>query len=109
MQGRDGVSDSLELLEQLLVDLQPARCVDDDHVGIDASRLSHRVPGDRHGVRVARRICRGIDALGQHLQLLHRRRPPDIGGDEKRPVPFAPDEQRELPGGRRLARPLQAG
>ena len=105
---RDGLGDSLELVEQLLVDLQPARGIDDDDVGVHAPRLSHRVRRDLHGVGGTRRKRRGVDALGQHFQLFHRSRPPDIGGHEQRPVALATDEQRELSGRRRLARPLKA-
>src|SRR5439155_691727 len=51
----------------------------------------------------------GTDLVRERPQLLDRRGPVDVAGDEKRFLPFLHEHFRELRGGGRLARALQAG
>ncbi len=100
------VAHRAELFHQRLVDVQPARGVEDDDVLALAPRLvdsrGHRLD------RIGRREDRDLELAAQLLELLDGGRAGEVGGDERGRVPLLAQEERELRGGRRLARALEA-
>src|SRR5581483_7811400 len=101
-------ADAIELLHQRLVDLQPAGGVDDDDVAALRARLLEALAGGRDGVVSLGRVDRDLDLAAELLELRDRRRSLQIGGDEGRRLSLLAQEERELAGGRRLARALEA-
>ena len=89
-----GVPDRDGLRHHLRVDAQAARGVDDDHVLLAAPGLFQRVPRDGHRVADAvagqRRVDRNARPLAEHLKLLHRVGPLQVGRDEHRGVALLP-------------------
>ena len=79
MPRRDRRGDLLELVEQVLVNLEPTGGVDEDDVRVDPSGLRQGLSRNRDRIFAARRKGRRVDALCQHFQLLHRRRAANIG------------------------------
>ena len=81
----------LHLVHQLLVDVQPAGGVNDEHVAgvIDglAARFLHQ-PFDGRGVRFLDLafVDVGLDGLRDHLELLTRRRTVNVHRDQHGPV-----------------------
>ena len=102
------LADVAQLIEQRLVDLQPAGGVDDDHVAVEPGRLRDAARGELRNLGLPIRDGhRDLVVQPQLLELLHRRRPRDVGCDQHRPVAVAPDGQAELGGGGGLARALE--
>ena len=102
------VADVRELVHQRLVDLEPAGGVHDHDVAAVGRGARETLP--RGDDRVARLgpVDRHLDLPAELLQLVDRRRPLEIGGDEARRLPLVLAEmERELRGGRRLARALE--
>ena len=101
--------DRLELRHQLVVDVQPARRVDDERVEPEVLRRRQRARRARDRIHLARRIVHArADLPGQHRQLLDRRRPPHVGRDQHRMPALLRQPPRQLRRRRRLARALQA-
>ena len=102
------VADVRELVHQRLVDLEPAGGVHDHHVAAVGRGARETLP--RGDDRVARLgpVDRHLDLPAELLELVDRRRPLEICGDEARRLSLVLAEmERELRGGRRLARALQ--
>ncbi len=87
--------------------MQAACRVEDHHVAQQTLRLGDGRRRDRVDLP-APRVKWHVFALRQNAQLLHRSGAPQVERREQRLVAFSPREQRELDGGRRLARTLQA-
>ena len=64
--------------------------------------------GDRV-LRAAVEVDRDLDLPAELLELVDRGRALEVGGDERGRLPLLAQEQRELGGGGRLARALEAG
>ena len=103
-----GRHDRFDLAHHLVVDVQPAGAVDDHRVGAVALRGRHR---GRHVIRDAA----GLDGdhpdaqlLAERAQLLDRGGAMDVGRDEHRSAALLAEDVRELRGGRRFARALEA-
>ncbi len=96
-----------ELLHQRLVDVQAPGRVEDDHVPALTARLLDPV-GDRLN-RVWPCKDGDLELAAELLELLDGGRAREVGRDERGRVPFLAQEKRELRGGGRLARALQAG
>ena len=80
-----GLAHRGELLHQRLVDLEAAGGVDDDDVAALRLRLLEPVPRDRHRVlRRAVEVDGDLDLLAELLELVDRRGPLEVGGDERR-------------------------
>ena len=98
-----------ELVHQRLVDLQPARGVDDDDVA--AVRLGALETLARRDDRVGRLrpVDRNLELAPELLELVDRSRTLQVRGDERRGLLLVlPQVERELGGRGRLARALQA-
>ena len=103
------VADSFELLHQLLVHVQAARRVEDDRVDAVFGELPDTVMHDRDRIGALPAIDGNLDLLAELLELVDRRGPLQVGGDETRAAALLPQQERELRRGRRLTRALQAG
>src|SRR5262245_16647559 len=106
VRGLRDVADALELVHQLLVHVQAAGGVEDDRVGVE---LFDPVADDRDRIAAVFAVHGNLDLLAELLELVDRRRALQVGGDEAGLPPFLPQQQRELRGGRRLARALEPG
>ena len=102
----------LHLVHQLLVDVQPAGGVNDEHVAgvIDglAPGFLHQ-PFDSRGVRFLDLafVDMGLDGLRNHLELLARRRAVNVNRDQHGPVSGLLEPVRELARSGGLAGTLQ--
>ena len=106
--GLDLGAHAAQLTHEIVVDLQPARGVEDHDVAAGAIGFLQRRP--RHFDRIGRLgEHRHVDALPEDAQLLDRRRTLEIGGDQQRLASFGDEMTCELAGGGGLPRPLQAG
>ena len=106
---RDGLADVAQLIEQRLVDLQAAGGVEDDDVAVETLGLGDAALAELRHLRLAvGDRHRDLVVGAELLELLHRGRAADVGRDEHRTVAVAPDRERELRRGGRLARALQA-
>ena len=107
--GRLGhVLDRDELGHQLVVDVQPARRVDDDDVEPERAGFGERAPRARHRIELAGRIVHARRRLlPDDVQLLDRGRTLDVGRDEQRMASLLLQPHRQLAGRRRLAGALQ--
>ena len=104
------LADGGELVHELLVDVEPAGGVDDEDVAPLRAGLVEALL--RHLDRVLRRaveVDRDLDLLAELLELVDRGRALEVGGHERRRLPFLAEEQRELGRRGRLPRALQAG
>ena len=98
-----------ELLHQLLVDRETAGGVVDDDVAAELPRLALRLRADVDRRRARDVEDRDVDALAEHLELLHRRRTLHVGSDEQRLlVLLLLEVARELRARRRLSGALEA-
>jgi len=105
----DRAAHARQLVHELVVDVQPARGVDDRHVAVGARELDP-VAGDGDGVDVrAGRIHGNPDAFGERRELVDGGGAIDVGGDEDRALAVLLEVLRELGAGRRLAGTLQTG
>jgi hypothetical protein len=101
--------DGLELGHQRVVDVQPARRVDDDDVEAEIAGFRDRALRAHHRVEFARRVVHAQPGLfAQHVQLLDSRRPPHVGRHQQRVASLRFQPASQLAAGRRLARALQA-
>ena len=102
------VADVRELVHQRLVDLEPAGGVHDHHIAAVGRGARETLPRRDDGVARLGPVDRHLDLPAELLQLVDRRRPLEICGDETRRLSLVLAEmERELRGGRRLARALQ--
>ena len=95
------VADCGQLLHQRLVDVQPPRRVEDDHVLALAARPLD--PFRDRGNRVACGIDGNLKLTAELLELVDRGRALEVGGDERRRVTLLAEQERELRGSGRLA------
>ena len=87
------VTQADKFLHQRLVDLQPAGCVEDDHVDAVLLGLGHRSVGDLIDVLFAAHQEAGeVELLGQRLELIHGGRSIDVGTDEQWLAVFSREE-----------------
>ncbi len=109
IRGLDRVLDGDQLAHQLVVDVQAAGGVDDDHVAAGVPRFDEGAAGARERVEIAGRIVDAHAGLGaDDGELFDGGRTADVGGDDDR-VPALPGQHPgQLAGGRGLARPLEA-
>ncbi len=99
-----------QFVEQFLIHFLPARGVEDgDSTALLLDPLQ-RLARDLHRVRLARRRLkdRHAEGVAQHDELLHRRGTEDVARDEQRALALLLQQCRQLGGGRRLARAVQA-
>ena len=97
-----------ELLHQRLVDLQPARGVDDDDVVAGLARGVEAVLHDLDRILRVAAVDGDLDLAAELLELVDRGRALQVGGDQRGLLPVLAQEQRQLGGRRRLARALEA-
>ena len=98
-----------ELVHQLVVDVQPARRVDDDDVEAAVFRLGQRARRALDRIHLAGGIVDPhAGLLPDDRQLLDRRGAPHVGRDEQRMAALLRQPLPELRRRRRLARPLEA-
>ena len=98
-----------QLIEQRLVDLQPAGGVDDDDVAVEPRRFRDAARGELRDLGLPIRDGhRDLVVQPELLELLHGGGARDVGCDQHRPVAVAPDRQAELGCGGGLARALEA-
>jgi hypothetical protein len=102
------VAHALELVHQLLVHVQAAGGVEDDHIEPGGAGGIHAESGRSDGVVGIRRVHGDLDLPSELLELVDRRRALQVARDERGPLALAPEHERQLGGGRRLARALQA-
>jgi len=107
--GFDQVAQRDQFPHQRLVNLQPARGIEDQRVPVVGPGEGQRLAGDlehigRAGVRVhgQRRL------FADRLQLLHRRRAIHIRRHQQRGAPLLVQQSAQLAAGGRLARAVQA-
>src|SRR6266480_1055584 len=93
------VADALELLHQLLVHVEPAGRVEDDRVDALGRELPEAVTHDGDRIRAFAAIDRNLDLLAELLELVDRRGPLQVGGDEPRAAAFLSQHERQLRGG----------
>src|SRR4051812_11187129 len=107
----DRLLDLGQLLHQVLVDVQAAGRVDDQHVLAVALGLVEGPARDVDRVAVRALLVDGGAGLGAHLdELVYGRRPVDVAGRKRdRGVVLLPEPARELGRRRGLARALEAG
>ena len=103
------VAHPLELGHQLVVDLQAARGVDDDGVETRFARAGDAAPRRLDGVLRVGPEDRDLNLRAELLELVDRGGTLQVGRDQPGLPALAAQVQRELGGGRRLARALQAG
>src|SRR4029453_14639465 len=104
------LADRRELVHELLVDVQPARGVDDEDVAALPTRLVEALLRDLGRVlRRAVEVDRNLDLLAELLELVDRGRPLEVRGDKRRRFPLLAQEQGELGCGGRLPRALETG
>ncbi len=108
MLGLGAGRDLLELAHQLVVDLQPSGGVENDGVEAVRARVGDGFGADRRGVVALAREYLHAHLLAEHAQLLARRGPAHVGGDEQRPLALLFQAARELRAGARLPGALQA-
>ena len=88
--------------------MQPARGVDDHRVKAEVLRFGQRAPGAHDRVQLARRVVHAqAGLLAQHVQLLDRGGPPDVGRDQQDVTSLLGQPLPQFAAGRRLARALQ--
>ena len=104
-----GVAHAHELVHQLLVDVQPAGGVEDDDVLAPALRRLQAVLHDLDRILRVAAVDGDLDLAAELLELVDRGGALEVGGDERRLLPLLAQQQRELGGGGRLARALEAG
>jgi hypothetical protein len=99
-----------ELLHHLLVDVEPARRVDDDDVTPLSAGLLETLRGNRNRIALASLCIDGdLDLLSELLQLVDRSRSLKVAGDESGCLPLLAQEESKLGCGGRLTRALQTG
>jgi len=97
-----------ELVHQRLIDLEPARGVHDHDIAAVLRRAREPFPRRDDGVARLGAVDRHLDLPAELLELVDRRGPLEIGGEETGCLALVLAEmERELRGGRRLARALQ--
>ena len=87
--------------------MKSAGGVEDDEVLAAPDRLGDCLERDLNRRAGAGMECDPL-ALGQQLQLLNRRRPPQVESSQQRALAVLPGHERELDRGGRLARSLEA-
>ena len=106
----DALADRDELVHQLLVDVQPAGGVDDQHVLAVRLRLAERPLGDVDRVAVGALAVDGRAGLpADGLELLDGGGALQVAGGERDRLPVLGEELGELRAGGRLAGALEAG
>ena len=108
--GRTALRIRRELIHHLVVDVQAAGRVDDQHVAVLLTGLRERPLGDRDRVRIGASLidlCAGLPA--DLDQLLDGRRAVDVARGQGDLAPSLPQAACQLRAGRRLARTLEAG
>ena len=89
LMGLDTRLDIPKLLHELLIDLQTARRIDDDHIVGMGHGIRNRFPGDGHRIGS---LLHGEDGnpklLAEHLKLLDGRRTIDVRCHQQRPLPL---------------------
>ena len=98
-----------ELVHQRLVDVQAAGGVEDDDVAAVRARAVDPVAHGLDRVAALVGVDGNVDLRAELDQLVDRGGTLQVGGDERGLAAVLLQEQRELAGGRRLARALQAG
>ena len=78
------VGDPLELVHQLLVDVQPARGVEDHDVEPVLAGGVEPEPRRLDGIASVERVDRDLDLPAELLELVDRRRALEVAGDERR-------------------------
>ena len=107
--GRHRGLDRLQLVHQLVVDVQPARRVDDDDVEAAVLRFGQRARRALDRIHLAGRVVHAHAGLfPDDRQLVNRRGASHVGRDEQRMPSLLRQPLPELGRRRRLARALQA-
>ena len=98
-----------ELAHQLVVHLEASRRVEQNHVAEVRLRVIARFARDRDGVRLARLGAeeRDVRLLREHAELVDRRGPAKVAGDDERLVPLR-HTARDFHRGRSLTGALEA-
>ena len=105
----DRLLEIIELRHHLVVDLQPAGCIDDDDAVACALRGVDATLGNAHDI-----VCRAIGIHGdvelsaERFELIDGGRAIYVSGDEARGLSFRLELSRELGRGRRLSRALES-
>ena len=104
----------LHLVHQLIVDVQAAGGVNDQHIRTGVDGLAARFLGqtlDRGGIGLAHFafVDVGLDRLGNDFKLLAGGGTIDVNRNQQRTMPALLEPVRQLAGSRGLARTLQAG
>ena len=106
--GRGVLLDGAELLEHLLVDVQPARRVENERREAALGRLVARCPADIDGPLLLLAEHGDAQVLAETSELLHGRGPVHVGRSEYRMLSLLLEVPGELGGGGGLSRALQA-
>ena len=99
---------AVQLVHHLVVDVEPALCVQDDHVAVLFFRFGKRALADFDGATGLLGVDGDVVLLSQREELLHGRGTDHVGGDEHGLAALAPDVISELGGRRRFAAALKA-
>ena len=98
-----------QFLNEILINLQPARGIKDQHIAGLRAGFLHGGAGDLlHILLTLEREHRHIDLLTECLQLIHRRRPIHIRRDEQRLAALFLNQLGELAAGGGFTRTMQA-
>ena len=89
--------------------MQPPGGVEDDDVLTGGLRRLDAVLHDLDRILRVLAVDGDLDLSAELLELVDRRGPLQVGGDERGLLPGLPEQKRELGGRRRLARALEAG
>src|SRR6266540_1316639 len=101
------VTNALELVHQLLVDMQAAGGVQDDRVYAVLGESADAVVDDRHRIRIVLAVNGNLNLPAELLELVDRGGSLKVGGDEPRLPSLLAQEQRKLGRSRCLPGPLQ--
>src|SRR5207253_271751 len=96
-----------ELLHQRLVDMQAPGRVDDDDVAVVRSGPLQSLAHGHYGILRLLTVDGDLDLPAELLELVDRGGPLEVGGDEARLLAVLAEQERELRGRGRLARPLK--
>ena len=109
VRGLRDVLDGDQFAHQLVVDVQAAGGVDDDHVAAGVAGFDEGAARARHRVEIAGRIEHPHTGLaGDDRELFDGGRAAHVGRDDQRELALFGQHPRQLAGGGRLARALQA-